>query len=278
MPFFSIIIPTYNRKKLLKNTLESVFEQTYQDFEVIVIDDGSTDETHDWLATIDDARLKVIVQNNHGVAHARNRGIEAAQADWIAFLDSDDTWEPQKLERVAQFIKDFPQIKIFHTKEKWFHAGNLVKQLAKHKNPSGWVYLDVLEVCCISPSTAVVHKSIFDQIGTFDEDFPVCEDYDLWLRATHEYEVKLIEEELTLKDGNRADQLSFSVKGMDRFRVQALAKMLDSKNLTSEEYQKTLDQLKKKSDIYIKGAKKRGKNDEVAYFSELIKRFGDVYL
>jgi len=268
-PFFSVIIPTYNRKTLLKTSLESVLVQTFDDFEVVIIDDGSTDNTNKMIESYEDNRIKYIHQDNHGVAHARNRGIENSEGKFIAFLDSDDKWVRQKLQRACDFINECPAISIFHTEELWYKSGKLLNQKKKHMKPSGYVYQYALPLCCISISTAVIRQSVFEDIGIFDETLPACEDYDFWLRATHKYEVKLIKESLTIKDGGRPDQLS-SQRSLDRYRIKALEKMLLSKELNRNEYELTCQELIKKCLVFSSGAEKRGKFDESKFYKNLI--------
>jgi len=274
-PFFSVIIPTYNRKTLLKTALESVLDQTFDDFEVVIIDDGSTDNTKDMIESYEDTRIKYIHQDNHGVAHARNRGIENSKGKFIAFLDSDDKWVRQKLKRAYDVINQFPLIKIFHSEETWYQQGKLLRQKKKHQKPSGFVYQHALPLCCISISTAVIKQSVFEDIGIFDETLPACEDYDFWLRATLKYEVKLVKEYLTIKDGGRPDQLS-SQWGLDKYRIKALEKMLSSKKLNKEEYDLTYDQLVKKCHVISIGAGKRGKFEELKYYNDLIEKYNKI--
>jgi glycosyltransferase involved in cell wall biosynthesis len=271
-PFFSVIIPTYNRQHLFEIALESVLNQTYRDFEVIIVDDGSTDQTREVIKIFDDSRVKYHYQENHGVSHARNRGLEISRGKFIAFLDSDDSWVPQKLERVNEAINRHPHLSIFHTDEIWYKGKRLLSQKKKHKKPSGYVYLKALPLCCIGMSTAVVKRDVFKKIGLFDESLPACEDYDFWLRATHSFEVKLINENLTIKDGGRTDQLS-SQRGLDKHRIKALEKMLRSNSLNEEEYKLTLGELVKRCQIYALGAKKRGRLKEANLYNEFATKY-----
>jgi len=257
-PFFSIIIPTFNRRDFLHKAISTVIAQTFQDWELVVVDDGSTDNTEQMVRAFEDPRIHFIFQSNHGVAHARNQGLKVAKGQWVAFLDSDDWWLPQKLNVFAQNIDHNPDIKIFHSEETWFRQGELLNQKSKHQKPDGWVYLNALPLCCISISTAVIHNSVLEQVGHFDESLPACEDYDFWLRATHTFEVKLIPEYLTEKEGGREDQLS-SQPGLDQYRVQALAKMLRSGALAPEEFEATRKELCKKARVFVNGAQKRGR-------------------
>ncbi|MEA3489873.1 MAG: glycosyltransferase family A protein [Candidatus Omnitrophota bacterium] len=270
---FSVIIPTFNRKAFLETAVNSVLEQTCRDLELIVIDDGSTDSSGDMVLSHDDPRIIYIYQTNSGVSNARNRGLREAKGGFIAFLDSDDRWVPEKLEKTVKYIKAYPDIRIFHTEEVWYRGGKLLNQKEKHKKPSGRVYKNSLPLCCISISTAVLKKDVFDSVGKFDENMQACEDYDLWLRATNRYEVKLIPEYLTVKDGGRPDQLTQKVWGLDRFRIKALEKMLTSGLLESGDHKVTLEEFEKKCEIFAAGCEKRGKSKEAKYYKALPEQF-----
>jgi len=245
----------------LKKAVDSVLEQTFSDLELIIIDDGSEDETSELISSYNDERIICLHQKNHGVSNARNNGLKKAKGRFIAFLDSDDWWEKEKLEKTLKHIKRFPNIKIFHTDEVWYQRGELLRQKEKHRKPSGRVYKNALPLCCISISTAVIDKAVFEETGIFDESMEACEDYDFWLRATNKFEVLLIPEGLTLKDGGRPDQLSSSVWGLDRFRIKALEKMLSSGELSPGDYSATLKELNKKCEVFAAGSEKRGKKD-----------------
>jgi glycosyltransferase involved in cell wall biosynthesis len=267
--FFSVIIPAFNRRPFLETAVRSVLEQTCRGLELIVIDDGSTDGTREMVSSIDDNRLRYVYQSNRGVSHARNRGLEISSGHFIAFLDSDDRWVPEKLEKTLTCIKQSPDIRIFHTEEVWYRGDRLLNQKKKHRKPSGAVYRNALPLCCISISTAVIGKNVFESIGAFDENMKACEDYDFWLRATNRYRVKLIPEELTIKDGGRPDQLSSSVWGLDRFRIKALEKILSSGTLEFEDHKATLKELVKKCEIFAAGCEKRGKSREAERYRNL---------
>ncbi|MFC1570255.1 glycosyltransferase family 2 protein [Candidatus Omnitrophota bacterium] len=272
-PFFSVIIPTYNRCKFLEVAVPSVLDQTFGDLELIVIDDGSSDGTREFLSNLGSDRLKYVYQDNSGVSSARNRGLKEAAGRFIAFLDSDDWWTLDKLEKTAQYIERFPEISIFHTKEVWYKGGKLLDHKKKHLKPTGNVYKKALPLCCISISTAVIKRNVFDAVGTFDERLEACEDYDFWLRATNKFEVKLIPEKLTLKDGGRPDQLSSSVWGLDRFRIKALEKMLSSGSLDPDNYKATFTELEKKCEIFAVGCEKRGKKSDAGYYRNLPNKY-----
>ena len=253
----SVVIPTYNRYEVLKRALSSVFAQTYLPSEVIVIDDGSTDNT----ANIQNDFPSIIYryQENGGVSSARNLGIKLCSHDWIAFLDSDDAWYEEKLALHVNLHVSTPKLLFSYTDELWIRDGQRIKIPKKFHKFGGEIFEKCLSHCIIAPSSALIHKTIFEDIGTFDETLEVCEDYDLWLRLTCKYEVGLLNQPLTLKYGGDADQLSTKYWGMDRFRVQALEKLL-SLHVRENEVKK---ELLKKYTLLLKGAIKHQKADEI---------------
>ena len=271
-PFFSIIIPTHNRAKFLKIAVESVLSQTFTDYELIIIDDGSTDKTQQMLAGFKDKRISYAYQAHQGVTKARNNGIRESAGEFICFLDSDDRFCQNKLEITYHHIQKQPQYKVFHSEEVWYRNGALLPQKAYHKKPSGDVFSAAVKLCCVSISTAAIQRKIFDQIGCFDENLPACEDYDFWLRVAAQFPIQLIPQHLTIKEGGQLDQQSKKYPAMDKFRIYALAKLLGQKKLSKKQYKIAYNELKNKCDIYFKGALKRGKKDEVKYYQGLIHR------
>ena len=194
-----------------------------------MVDDGSTDETYQQFP-VAFPTVKFLHQNNQGVSSARNRGIREAAGDWLAFLDSDDEWLPNKLERQLAEIEKTPEYRMSHTNEVWIRRGRRVNPMKKHRKYGGWIFDKCLPLCTISPSSALVHRSVLEQVGTFDESFEVCEDYELWLRICSQYPVLYLEEPLIVKYGGHEDQLSHSTWGLDRFRIRALEKLLQSED------------------------------------------------
>ncbi len=273
MPFFSVIIPTFNRCNFLKIAIDSVLRQTFKDFELIIVDDGSTDKTPNFIKTITDPRLRYIKQEHQGISFARNQGVLSSRSDVIAFLDTDDRFKQTKLETTYNYIKKFREVKIFHTEEIWYRNGKLLPPKIYHKKPDGLVFARALTLCCISTSTVVIKKEIFDDIGLFDENLPACEDYDFWLRATAKYPVKLIPEVLTLKEGGHSDQLSKKYPAMDKFRIYAINKLLTFGKLNKAQRGLAIEELRRKCTIYIKGAKKRGKTEDVKSYTRLINSY-----
>ncbi len=260
----SLIIPTYNRADFLKEALESVFNQKHLPDEIIVVDDGSTDHTPEIIKLFPE--IIAIQQKNQGVSSARNTGLKIATGEWICFLDSDDLWKPEKLYIQLQVARKYPEIFIFHTEEVWMRNEKQVNQGKRHQKSGGWIFERCLKLCLISPSSVMIRKSVFETVGHFDETLPACEDYDLWLRSTLHYPVHFIPEPLIIKRGGHSDQLSKKFFGMDKFRVQALEKILLDSKLTH--YQKTVveEEIKEKSKIYAQGCLKRDRMQEYAEY------------
>lgn len=266
LPFtVSVVIPSYNRLNCLKRAIESVRNQTFTPCEIIVVDDGSTDGTGEWLATTGKPDI-VITQDNHGVSHARNRAIEKASGKWIALLDSDDYWYPSKLQRQVEALKQNQHMRLCHCDEHWYRNGARVNQKFKHRKSGGYIFNQCLPLCAISPSATIMQKKLFQEVGLFDESLPACEDYDLWLRITCREAVLFIDEPLLVKTGGHSDQLSQRYPAMDRFRIASLAKLLRSTELTKEQSESTYKMLNKKINIYCQGAIKRGKENHVKDF------------
>jgi len=254
----SVIIPTFNRKKTLGRAIQSVLNQSLSPFEILIIDDGSNDGTEEWVKE-NFQNIKYIYQNNHGVSSARNIGIENAYGDWIAFLDSDDEWLPNKLDKQVKAIDSNPKMKFFHTNEIWIRNGVRVNQMKKHKKYGGYIFEKCLDICRISPSSVLIKKEVFDNIGNFDESLRVCEDYDLWLRITSKYSVVFLDIPLIYKYGGHVDQLSKVNDGIESYRIQSLEKIIKSGFLSNEQKVMAINALVNKMKIYSKGLKKRKK-------------------
>ncbi len=271
MPFFSVIIPAYNRAAMLERALSSVFSQDFSDYELIVVDDGSTDGTPEMLTMYRDD-ITIIRQQNRGVSAARNAGLRHARAPWILFLDSDDEYLPGKFSAHREFINKNPSILLHQTEELWIRRGRRVNPMKKHQKLAGNIFIPSLKLCLISPSCACVHRDLFDQYGMFDELLPACEDYDLWLRMSLREKVGLIPEAFTVKYGGHSDQLSRRHWGMDRFRVYAICKILSRHGDTVPLANRmaAIGIAREKCQILIAGAKKRNKKDFAAKLEELI--------
>ncbi|MBN1501519.1 MAG: glycosyltransferase [Spirochaetes bacterium] len=259
-PFFSVIIPVYNRPDYIVRSAASVLNQTYSDYELIIVDDGSTDNTLSVIQQFSDKAV-ILHQKNKGVSSARNLGISAAKGRFIALLDSDDIWKKSKLQRQYEFIGDHSGIRIFQCNENWIRGGRKVNPQKKHLKPSGDIFAESLQMCLVSPSAVVISKTVFEDYGLFDEDLIVCEDYDMWLRISSREKIYLQNEYLLDKTGGHEDQLSASCWGMDRFRIYSMIKLLEDdsaeKFLTGKQIGEILNVLKKKLEVLKKGAAKR---------------------
>jgi len=231
----SVIIPTFNRWPTLCRAVDSVLAQTRPADEIIVVDDGSNDDTATHLRAKYGPAIQQINQQNCGVSAARNRGIELARGSWIALLDSDDEWLPQKLSTQVEMIKS--------------------------------------QMCAISPSSVLLSKQLLNEVGHFDESLPACEDYDLWLRICAHHPVHYIDEKLLLKYGGHADQLSRKYSAMDSFRVTAMKNLIHSNALSKEQTIQTKNMLRKKIYVLKKGATKHNNASLLTKCDNLIEEF-----
>jgi glycosyltransferase involved in cell wall biosynthesis len=270
-PLVSVIIPTYNRDWIVKEAIDSVLKQDFDDYELIVVDDGSDDNTPAILRAYGN-KVIILHQPNKGVSAARNRGIAAASGRLIAFLDSDDLWLPRKLSAQVKFFKDHSEAVVNQTQEHWIRNGRRVNPKKKHHKFSGMIFERSLALCLVSPSAVMIKKSLFGTVGVFDEHLPACEDYDLWLRISCRYPVHLIETALIIKRGGHDDQLS-KATGLDKYRIQSLVKIIDSNLLTPRQYQAALITLKEKCEVYAGGCRKHGREEEARYFHLLADKY-----
>jgi glycosyltransferase involved in cell wall biosynthesis len=263
----SVIIPTYNRGDVVLRALRSVFAQDHAVDQVIVVDDGSTDDTIERVER-NFPEVELIVQTNHGVSHARNRGIERARNEWLAFLDSDDEWLPGKITAQLSAIVSDGISRVCHSDEIWVRNGRRVNPMHKHRKYGGDIFLYCLPRCVMSPSSVVLHRSVVEAVGGFDETLPVCEDYDLWLRIASQTTVLYVPEKLLIKYGGHEDQLSRSSWGMDRYRIQALEKLLLSEVLSVTQSQEAIAEMLRKIEIYVAGARRRHRWQEVQRYTQ----------
>jgi glycosyltransferase involved in cell wall biosynthesis len=266
----SVIIPTYNRLSFLQEAVASVVEQDPAPRELIIIDDGSTDETWDWLTKIASESIRVFRQAHQGPAAARNLGVSQARSRFVAFLDSDDLWLQGKLKVQVHFLNENPSFKICQTEEIWMRRGVRVNPHQKHQKPSGYIFEHCLKLCLISPSAVMIEKDFLLRLGGFDPSLPVCEDYELWLRASLQTQVQTLPHLFTVKRGGHADQLSTKYWGMDRFRVQAMEKILINEPLTEEQKGALLAELKNKLTVLANGHQKRHPELDNPYQEKLL--------
>ena len=262
----SVIIPAYNAAEQLELSLAHLTASTEAPLECIVVDDGSTDGSDAEVAGLP---VQYVWKESRGISSARNRGISLAHGDYIAFLDVDDLWKKGKLSLQMNVMQQ-EQSPISYTDEVWIRNGKRLNQGKRHRKYSGLIYEHCLPLCIISPSSAVISRSIFEDVGLFDEALPVCEDYDMWLRITCRYPVLFVERPLIIKQGGHPDQLSRRYEAMDTFRIKGLAKVLSMGVLTAEQRKLTMEELKKKCSVYIQGARKRGRLEEAQEYVALV--------
>ncbi len=255
------------------DAVRSVLEQDWPAKELIIVDDGSTDETEAVLRPFLGSSVRYERQEHAGVSAARNRGIELARGEWIALLDSDDRWLPGKLARQMKFFQEHPDFLICQTEEIWIRNGRRVNPMKKHRKYGGWIFDKCLPLCMVSPSAVMMRRELFERVGMFDETLPACEDYDLWLRVSAKYPIGLVDEPLIVKHGGHADQLSRTEKHLDRYRIKALEKLLGCGELSPEQHQLALEELKKKCRVYGEGCLKRGNGEEGRKYLALHERY-----
>lgn len=186
MTYFSIIIPLYNKENFIENTIQSVLKQTFQDFEIIIVDDGSQDKSAEKVKQLNDKRIQYYFKENEGVSSARNFGIVKAKANYITFIDADDYWYPNFLETMCQNIIQFPEQKVFaaaieiETSKKTFPAQYSIQKTDENELVNYFSASSKQSVLCTS--CAAFHKSVFEEIGAFDINIKSGQDTDLWIR------------------------------------------------------------------------------------------------
>ncbi|MFZ0245938.1 glycosyltransferase family 2 protein [Candidatus Binatus sp.] len=266
-PEVSVIIPAYNRCAMLLEAIASVLAQSAPAFELIVIDDGSTDGTseNERLRRMSET-IRIERIDHRGPAAARNRGVALARAPLIAFLDSDDLWSPTKLERQLAFMRDNPGCAISQTSEIWIRNGRRVNPAHRHRKRAGDIFIDSLRTCLIGMSSVMIRAELFRSSGGFDEHMTAAEDYDLWLRILIDHEAGLLDEPLVTRRGGHPDQTSATTPALDRFRVLALAKLLADNRLSPARRTSVVEVLAEKCRIYARGLRRRGRIDEARLY------------
>jgi glycosyltransferase involved in cell wall biosynthesis len=267
-PEVSVIIPTYNRCAMLLEAIDSVLAQTASAFELIVIDDGSTDGTAEHLMRLRKT-IRIERIEHSGPAAARNRGVALAGAPLIAFLDSDDLWAPTKLERQLAFMRANPGCAILQTDEIWIRNGRRVNPGVRHRKRAGDIFIDSLRTCLISMSATLMRTDLFRSLGGFDEVMTAAEDYDLWLRILIDREAGLLDEALVTRRGGHPDQTSSTTPAIDRFRILALAKLLADDRLSPMRRAAVVEVLAEKCRIYAGGLARRGRIDQARLYQRI---------
>jgi glycosyltransferase involved in cell wall biosynthesis len=258
----SVVIPVRDRAAMVLRAVNSVLAQTHAALEVVVVDDGSTDDTAARLAGIADDRVRLLSHAvGRGVSAARNTGLAAARGAYLALLDSDDVWLPRKIERQLAFMRG-RGLAISQTQEIWMRGGRRVNPGMIHQKPDGFFFEQALSRCLVSPSTVLFTRGFWEEMGGFDESLPACEDYDLWLRTLVRHPIGLLDEPLAVRHGGRADQLSASYVGQDLFRIRAMVKLLALPELSFRHRACTINELRRKARLYAAGCLKRDRPEE----------------
>ena len=226
MPLISVILPTFNRSQSVAFSIESVLSQSFSDFELCVVDDASVDATKEVLDSFEGGFKSIQLPENGGVSKARNSGINATDSEWVAFLDSDDIWHKEKLEKQISTASERPDHFLHFTDEIWIRNGLRINPKMRHQKREGWIFQPSLELCMMAPSTVMLKRELLEKCGLFDENLQVCEDYDLWLRITREHKILFIDEPLIIKYGGHSDQLSKNIDGIEIYRIHSLEKLL----------------------------------------------------
>ena len=264
----SAIIPSYNRLHSLKRAIDSVLGQDCAVDELIVVDDGSTDDTANFIRH-NFPKIKLIQQTNQGVSSARNSGIKQARFDWIALLDSDDSWHSNKISTIKKHHANEPDIGLIHSDEIWIRNHVRVNAMNKHQKTGGNVFLRCLPLCVISPSAVVLKRALIESVGYFDESLPACEDYDLWLKICCQHSVHYIDQPLITKYGGHEDQLSTQHWGMDRFRIRSLWRLIQQGHLSDAYCLAANEMMQKKLNVLLSGAKKHHNEAVLNEFSAM---------
>jgi glycosyltransferase involved in cell wall biosynthesis len=269
----SVIIPTYNRKTFLSEAIRSVQAQTYRDWELIVVDDGSSDDTP---TAIRREGIRCLRTDHSGrPGRVRNIGAQAASGNLLAFLDSDDLWKPEKLSRQAAFFREHPEVSLCHTREIWLRNGRIISQAGQRHRRSGDIFEDALEKCIIGPSTVVLTKELFQKHGGFHPELEIAEDYELWLRICNTEEVGYIDEALVVKRAGHSDQLSERYGRIEYFRLLALGERIESGSFKGENRELALKEMSRKCRIYAAGCRKRHKEEEARRYFAMAEEYED---
>lgn len=277
MKSVSVIIPSFNRPEKTIIAVESVLAQTYKQFELIVIDDGSNERLKaDELFKNNNSNINCKIFRNEvnaGVSYSRNRGVENASGEWIAFLDSDDEWLPKKLEKQMRWIDNNQDCKICQTREIWIRDGARVNPPKGYEKVGGEIFELSLKRCMITPSSVMIKKELYNYYKGFNESLPACEDYDLWLKICAKESIGLIDEQLLIRYGGHEDQLSSTVKVLDKYRVRAMLDLLCKGELSDIQRKQVYSVLSKKAQILSNGFKKRGKIIEYERYKRLSEKY-----
>ena len=262
-PDVSVVIPAYNRPKRLERAVRSVLDQQGVAFELIVVDDASPEPAEALYQELEGHGHRVIrKEQNTGPGPSRNRGAELARGEWLAFLDSDDHWLAGKLKTHLESLRS-SGLRIGQAEEIWYRDGERVNPPKPHRIQGGDLFARSLKAVCVSSSTVMLKRDLFEEFGGFDEELFVCEDYALWLNMAASEEFEYCEEPLVVKYGGHDDQLSKALPAMDRYRILAILKSLGGGSFRSRE-DLALKEVRRKLRILEKGSAKRGRDEAVS--------------
>ncbi len=249
----SVVLPTHNRADVLRRSIDSVLCQTYPDIELIVVDDGSTDKTHEVIAGVDDRRLReIIIEQRSGAPAARNKGIRASAGEFIAFQDSDDEWLAKKLAQQLEIFERLPErygvvytsFRIVGRLGKIRTYPSLLTRLAsklpyKKTRLQGNIQKSLRRGNFITTQSALVRRECFDQVGMFDESLPRFQDWDLWLRMSHNYSFAYIQKPLIKvysMPGNISDNKDALVTAFELLLIKHLNGSCEDNDLLGQYY------------------------------------------
>jgi glycosyltransferase involved in cell wall biosynthesis len=281
-PQVSIVIPAYNRRSMLREAVGSVLAQRGVAMELIIVDDGSTDGTWEDLCCGELAQLlagapckcRVAIERSphRGPAAARNRGAAIGAGEYLAFLDSDDLWAPQKVQRQLAYMRTHCEFPLCQTQECWLREGRRVNPGIRHIKRAGDIFEPSLRTCLISPSAVMIRSELFHETGGFDEALSACEDYDLWLRILSRHQAGLLDEVLVTRRAGHPDQLSAVITALDRYRIRSLLKLLADSELAYGRKRPVAEVLAEKCAIYAKGRLRRERQAGFDFYSDLGER------
>lgn len=229
-PTVSVVLPTYNRADVLERAIESVLAQSYSDFELVVVDDGSTDDTAAVVEAFDDARVTLVEHaDNEGANAARNTGIDESAGEYVAFQDSDDEWHPEKLRKQMDVFENAPaSVGVVYTGFRRLHGDDATYHPGPGVDPKeGAVRKSILGQNFVTTQAAVVRRACFDEVGGFDERLPRFQDWELWIRVSREYEFRLVDEPLVTAY-DRPDSISNDLEALVEARELIIRKHSDA--------------------------------------------------
>ena len=260
---------------MLKRAIDSVLRQTIPVNELIVIDDGSSDDTPEVLTSYGTAVQTIRLPERYGVSYARNLGVKRSVGQWIAFLDSDDEWTADKMEHQVAFITAYPFLCLIESDERWIRHNRPFNKKHYHHKKSGWIFNQSLDRCMISPS-AIMMPRLLLQDFPFDPLLPACEDYDNWLAITRFFPIGVLETVNVVRYGGHSNQLSQHFSAMDHFRVISLFRHIQHEK---KQHVRVLMSTVffKKCKILIDGAVKRNHSLAAAFYSSLMQSISNLF-